>query len=267
MPYLVTGEDNLRVDLWTDQFAVRASIHWRMLTADRNIQVFTTPFAATSATPSVRNRADYTLGPGLLLNLGVVQVEPTGQFGHCFIRVQLVRGLGAAAVLLGTLISDYVTDQQSLGWPGSPIRRSVEADQTGFSQQGTDPAAGVEFSEAVPGGVRWELAAVLAVLTTSATIATRRPKLIIDTGVGGFSVAIVAQTLTLPASSSATFGWYLGMPLETALPLGVALGVAGLPSRLVLFGGYRVRSVTDSLQAGDNWDAPIISGRQLFDLT
>jgi len=116
---------------------------------------------------------------------------------------------------------------------------------------GSDPAAGAEFSETIPAGKIWNLIAIAVAFVADATVASRTPEIIIDDGTNEIlrltdrTVITASQTRTLQANR---FGV---LPADTAtvhyfiLPLGFELPA-----------GYRVRSVTTNLQAGDNYGAP-----------
>lgn len=113
-----------------------------------------------------------------------------------------------------------------------------------------DPAAGAEIEQTVPAGTWWVLMGVQLQLVTSATAANRRPALVVDDGttevhrlrVGVDQAASLTRTYIFTPSvdaevdRSATF-------LEMIEPL----------PELVLPGGYRIRTVTANLQAGDNY--------------
>lgn len=113
-----------------------------------------------------------------------------------------------------------------------------------------DPGAGAEATHTVPADVWWVLMGLQVALVTSATAANRRPALVIDDGAVEFDrlragvdqAASLTRTYTFTPSvvaevdRSATF-------LEMIEPL----------AKRVLPGGYRIRTVTQALQAGDNY--------------
>jgi hypothetical protein len=119
---------------------------------------------------------------------------------------------------------------------------------------GTNPAAGVEVSETVPAGKRWRLVSFRVALTTSGTVANRFPALTLDDGTNTFSTtsAHAAQTATL------TIGWTFG---DFGTGQGTILAnnpqVEPLPCNAILLPGYRIRTVTLALDAGDDYGAPV----------
>lgn len=121
---------------------------------------------------------------------------------------------------------------------------------------GADPAAGAEISVTAPNGKSWDLLAVKFTLVTSAAVANRRPALALDDGTtewyrwrtGVDQAASLTRSynflhsLSAEADRSATFG-EMYEPLEDELLLGP---------------GSRIKTVTDALQAGDNYGAPVL---------
>ena len=130
-----------------------------------------------------------------------------------------------------------------------------------------DPAAGSEFSGSPPDNFAWILLAVQATLVADATVANRDARLIID---GGGEDAIVfahSGVLSQTAGLTQRHVWTMGSAVPTTVPTLFAAGllhtaavqhVSSLPYPIWLVPGYRVRSLTTNLQAGDNWGAPTL---------
>jgi len=124
---------------------------------------------------------------------------------------------------------------------------------------GDDPAAGVEISVTVPGGRFWEILAVTLTLVTDATAANRRPTLLIDDGttVALRSLSRADQTASITGRLCwADFGNTVGTTGGTEQQV-------SLPAGLVVAPGWRIRSSTDLLQAGDNYAAPLLWVREI----
>lgn len=116
---------------------------------------------------------------------------------------------------------------------------------------GTDPAAGAEISETVPADARWRLMGVGLTLVTDATAANREVRLVIDDGTT--IIAEIPAGVTQVASETRRYSFGAGFPRGAgAQSLNV---IAPLPP-VVLGAGYRVRTLTTNLQAGDNYGAP-----------
>lgn len=118
---------------------------------------------------------------------------------------------------------------------------------------GADPAAGAEALITVPAGEIWELLSVLVVLVASAAAANRQAQLIIDDGTNILwqsdspSNQIANETRTYVAGSGLE-RQDVGVPTSTKQ--------WALPTGLVLAGGYRIRTLTTAIDAGDNYGIP-----------
>ncbi len=119
---------------------------------------------------------------------------------------------------------------------------------------GSAPAAGAEFSITVPGGEVWFLINTRATLTTSVAVANRGPSLIVDDGTT--QLLRVRDVTNITASQAIDINWIggLGAPIAT----GTASHAVVFPMGLVLPSGYRLRSLTEAIDAGDQWNAPVV---------
>jgi hypothetical protein len=245
-----TGEDFLEVASYNSQAGVRIAVQGRMWTADEGIK----PFSHSHVPNTDRSRdiEVFGLARGYLLNAIVFASAGTPKIGQTFVSLHVIRGQGQARVLLATLVQGYVTAEQELAFPGSPIASSVEGAPYTRHVTGTDPAAGAFSLETVPTGARWRVRGVTIRLTTSATATTRRPYLALHAPAGNI-VAISPQATTIGASNVMDFSWALGLPVSAAIsPL---QGIAGAPDIIVLPAGL-VQINAEYLQAGDNFGAP-----------
>lgn len=248
--FYLTGEDRLRVTVANALVGVAVGIHWRTANPDGDIvpsREFQTPTSDRLPTT-----ADYELGEGSLLNVTAFAAAGAPRIGQTFVSVQLVRGRGPAAIVLGTLLAGYVTATQSLGFPGSPIQSSV--DGGGFFRRitGTTPGISGEITEVVPTGARWQLLSVNARLTTSATAISRFPALFLAEG--GFDFFAAGQFSAVGASVTSAVWWECGMALESQV--GFVGSVAGLLLGNMLLAGMSFATRTGNLQPGDQWTAP-----------
>ncbi len=130
----------------------------------------------------------------------------------------------------------------------------VPAERVFRIRGGDDPAAGAEVSVAVPGGVLWEVLSVRVPLVTDATAANRRPTLTYDDGSTEFARAPVGVDVV--ASTSAVVEWFPDANLGGVV--GANGAITGPLPRMPLEGGFRVRTVTLGLVAGDNYGAPVL---------
>lgn len=165
----------------------------------------------------------------------------------------------------------YGTEQASVGqgiaprWPANepltithsdPVWVLPQAGATPASTTATvpgvtshDPAAGAEISVTVPAGETWELESVHATLVTSAVAGNRRVTLVIDDGAN--ILAEIVAGLDHIASTTIVYSYTADAGYET---VATRSGVIqqGIP-RMLLAAGYRIRTVTDALDVGDNW--------------
>lgn len=192
------------------------------------------------------------LTEGFLLSCGVGQLVALGSPGRTYCTMGLVRGDPNQQPFSAVLFSGYLTAHRSLGWPGGPTE--AEGSGQGFLRTivGTDPAAGVEVSEVVPGGVRWRLISLVAALVTDATVINRFVGLWLDDGA---SVYFKSTGPSHPASNTIPYTFSTAAIKDPGVLSGGTL--MPIPIGIVLPAGHRMRTNTLNLQAGDNYGAPI----------
>jgi hypothetical protein len=248
--FYVTGEDRLRVVTASSIVGAGVKIQWRMATLKGD----TVPNSQDHTPNSDRSVKvqDFELGDGSLLNVTAFASAGAIRTGQLYVMIQLVRGRGLAAIVLGTILGGYVTTTQALGFPGSPIVGSLEGGGCPRTISGTDPAAGVEQLETVPTGARWELKAWFGRLVCSATVATRQPTLVLNYSTNNIQIGFPTS-----AAASQTQNWMAaqGMPLSTKI--GAASDLCGLPIGMQLIAGNSFGTSTTGLQVGDDWGAPV----------
>jgi hypothetical protein len=118
---------------------------------------------------------------------------------------------------------------------------------------GTDPAAGVEITETVPAGVAWEIRNILLSLVTNATVANRRPTLVIDDGTND----VAREAAIADQAASLTFKYDFAAAHGNASQQTTTHQALLLPE-LVCLPGWRIRTVTSGLVAGDDYAAPVL---------
>jgi len=245
----VSGEDGLVITSLSSS-AGAVVLTGRFLEIDGRIRPIAERAVLGNDRSTVATKA-LPLGEGWLLNLTAVLESGSVGWAQAFVRVDLVRGRSGGTTTLATLMQGTVTDTQRRAWPGSPIVGTLEAPGAIRAIVGTDPAAGAELSETVPAGARWRLLALNATLVTDANVANRRPVFYVDDGT---NVLLNVGTVTDITASST-------IPVNVHPGIGNPISSAGvhdvpLPPGLMLLAGYRIRTVTTLLQAGDNWSAP-----------
>lgn len=255
-----TGEDFLRVSVVNSLTGVRVRVAYRTAPSPATTQTNETEIVPTS--DRVVTVREFSVGVGYLLNVAVFAVSGGPSIGQTFAKIEVIRGQGASARVLGVVVADYLTANQPVAWPGSPIRNSLESDGFVRSFTGTDPAAGNDWSETVPTGARWELIAVRAALNTNATVINRYAHLRLNAN--GATLGIYGASAALPASTGVKFNWGAGLPTQAPNPSGE--GMLPFPMGLRAMGAYVIASYTGNLQAGDDWDAPIVTVREWLEV-
>jgi len=245
----VSGDDHLLVTTLNAAAGVTLTIGGRSLRDNGSIHVFQERHVPntdrTAATTVIR------LPCGWLQNLTIVASGGTPLYGQTFVRVDLFRGDNTGRTSLATLVQGMLTAQQRLAWPGSPLTSTHERPGGIRSITGTNPAAGVEISETVPTGARWRVLGLVFTLVTDATVANRDVNVLIDDGTN--------TLLQLGAGSSQTAST---SRLHTLINSGANPGILTSATPVLgtipflLLAGYRIRTSTVNLQAGDNYGAP-----------
>jgi uncharacterized Ntn-hydrolase superfamily protein len=118
-----------------------------------------------------------------------------------------------------------------------------------------NPAAGADFTATVPAGEFWIVLAVAALLTSDATVQNRTVKLIIDNGTDTLFQGGNSGT-GQQASVAGQYSFAPNLIMELAQVIGGLVRFFPIPGGtvpIVLSPGYRVRSATGSLAAGDQW--------------
>lgn len=114
----------------------------------------------------------------------------------------------------------------------------------------TDPAANTEISQTVPAGQIWFFQGARVSLVSDANVATRTVALTIDDGTTVFNR--YTSPSTQAASLTQNYTFTAGAANATVLNLEV---VVGLGTNLLLPPGYRIKTVTNNIQATDNYGA------------
>ncbi len=185
---------------------------------------------------------------GYLVSAAVIATAQAPSRGQSWAVISIESTMPDGDVALMPLAQGYVTADL---WPGGKYGDSVEGPGILRSVAGTNPAAGVEVIETVPTNARWRLRALRATLVTDGTVVTRTVNFIIDDGANTLlnfpGVTTQAQTLTR-AYNVAEYGFQ---------PAAVGTDIFFyIPFLVKLLQGWRIRTSTTNLQAGDNWGAP-----------
>ncbi len=246
--YPLDGSERLRV--WTagSVAGVVVTVTARILNRRGRIQRL-----SRTVTPST-NRAigstDFELGEGFFLDVTARATTGTPLVGQSWIILELVTGLGGEKATFVTLAAGYLTPNAPVFGPASQYASSLDTNGAARSVQVTTPGAGADWSVTVPTNARWELTSFAAQLVTSAAVANRAARVIIDDGANTvFEVpnpAVQAANLTVVYS----YGAGAGGPMIADAPF----IEAPIPNDFYVPAGFRIRSTTGNLQAADQWN-------------
>lgn len=244
----ISPEDSLYVVNWSSVAGINLLVNLRILDPDGSIKLSTYTIVTTgSRSPSVM-----VLPAGQGQVLGVVLnafSANTLHRGALYASVLFLRGnITQTTQYTQVLVRGYVTAQSPLFYPFGPNDDSLSGMGNIRSIAGTTPGAGAEISETVPAGALWRVLNFRFSFTASVTAATRLTFLLIDDGANQLS--LIPAPGTVAASIGATFGYAPG--LNAASASGPVFTTA-LPQPLILAAGYRMRTLTASLQAGDQY--------------
>lgn len=246
--FLTTGEDHLRIRSFNSLAGVVLSIDLRTLTAAGDLQV-----ASHLHTPNTdRSAAVKTipLAPGYILNLVVRAQTGSPLVGQTYVIVELVRGLGPTPQVLGQLLGAYVTSQQGVAFPGSPIESSISGGGYYRYFSGTLPPFGSEILETVPTGARWEPIVLRLDLLTDANVANRFVQGLFKTSGASF-ICFLRPLVAATAGTVWVHIWQRG-PVS-GIAGGSLVFVGSLPDQLIMPAGSTIRSATLNLQVGDSF--------------
>jgi hypothetical protein len=246
--WYLTGEDNLRVTSASAMSGLTLSITGRVYDPSRGVVV---PFERTHTPNGDRTlkRSVIALGAGFVLDVTVRVTVGNPLMGQTYVILELVRGLDGPLTLVGTFASGYVTASQGVGWPGSPIISSTDGEPAVRYVQGTDPAAGLEITETVPTGARWEVMTFSAILTNGAIVANRIPALVFSKAPHVVAKSVVGASIA--ENLSRLVSWGPGIQQQTAFDSPGRITV--IPAKILLLAGMSLSTSTINFGVGDQY--------------
>jgi hypothetical protein len=246
--FLTTGEDHLRIRSFNSLAGVVLSIDLRTLDAAGDLQV--NSFSHTPNTDRSANVTTIALTKGYVLNLVVRAAAGSPVVGQTYVIVELVRGLNTNAKLLGQLLGAYVTSQQGVAFPGSPIESSIAGGGNYRYFSGTVPAPGAEVSEAVPTGARWEPIAIRFDFLAGPDVGNRYVQGLLKTSAVSF-IGILRPSTATTVGLLVVHIWQRGFVSSAAGGSPISLG--SLPDQLIMPAGSTIKSATVGLFGADQF--------------
>lgn len=259
-PVYLTGEEQLRLTTFANAAGLTVTLSGRVLRPDNTIARF-----VVTNTPNSNRTAASTierLPEGWLLGAVAKVTGGAPSFGAVWAQLELVCGEGGAAFVVQSLANDFISTNAPLMFPGGQNVDPLEGAGNLRSIAGTTPGAGAEISEVVPTAARWELIAFAANLVTSASVGTRNSVLTLDDGANIF--ARMPALNNQPASNNITLDWMEGGQWNAGQPNQAWMIALAVNNRLGA--GFRVRTSTVGIQAGDQYSAVQYLVREWLDV-
>lgn len=247
-PFFTTGEDNLRVVSHNTAAGVKVLLTGRGIDSTGTVIPLTKDH--TPNTDGSAKSDDIPLSGVTPLNLRVICSAGTPQWGQTFVEVQLIRGLGAAAIVFGTLIQGSITAAQARGYPGSILESTL--DGGGYFRQlfATSPPPGSVVHEVCPTGRRWDVVCMIATFNTDANVGLRGPEF--ELYIAGAKVSFGFPDNAVPANS--VVAYTIGqLPKQVSINVGGTLAWIQTPVPCILRGGdfWQLNMINGF--AGDSW--------------
>jgi len=242
----VTPDDLLLVQLRSSVAPANVRVRYRLRTLEGKLLEDETNVAATA------DRAAHSfstqLYDGYLEELAVFATTGGPLRGQLFASAFLASPPAANVIIKRVLGSRYLTGQDGVTFPGG--RQDAPTEGAGWLHTVTisNPAAGADWTQAVPAGARWLVRLVRGTFVTSATVASRNPLLRVQPGTVLYTVA--QGTLTQAASLTESYTW---SPTTAGEFLNVGAVTRQLPIDLRLPAAGSVLSLTANIQTTDQW--------------
>ena len=171
---------------------------------------------------------------------------------------------GPSGESLHTLFTGYVYTGHIPGYPRTGAEGGLR-DGPGrrYTASGANPAAGAEVADTVPTTAWWRLIAAEVVLVTDGNAANRNVALFVDdAGATITRSLLLTDSTNQTATQTRTHGWYPGTAAVDAASVSITDTVTllakfpmTLPLNYLLAPGSNIRTVTTSIQAGDDYGA------------
>src|SRR5437764_694200 len=242
----ITVEDRCLVQLYSSLAGAEVDVVARILRPDGEVIPILKQFFPAATRAEIQNEFD--LCEGFLLD--IVASTPTAgvRRGAIFADINLIRGTGVNAITELNLIDSYVTSQTGAGWPvvdnyeptiGEGLLRAVNV---------ANPAAGADWSAAVPAGARWEVQAFNAQLLTSAGVANRQPVIQITDGAGH-----VLHNSPFSGVQAASLTEQYSAGESEPIANNGNFNITSLPRGCKMLQGWTIGTSTVAIQAADQW--------------
>lgn len=253
--YPVTNNDRLRIRVVTAQSSARTHLKARILTTIGEVVEVEHVLRWTTAQAIYEDQVYLTNGWLLSATAGSGGIGITA--GNVFAEISLMTGHPDEVTPTAVLAAGYLTTERAIAWPGQiPIDPRSKQIRYGLLSTVT-VAAGTEFTFTPPAFSVWSDIMVYGRLTTSAVAGNRIPTLSIRQG--GSELYRVMSEQVLGASDNRIFQFaFIGRPDYSGGTPG--FGFINMPQLRLLTSANSIVSVTQNLDAADQWDLLTLSG-------
>lgn len=197
--YYLTGVESLRVVMQSLVAGVKLELACRLWRESDRAVVLSRELIDSGTGIPTPVTTEYALDAGALLNVRLGVASGTPAHGAIWVRVQLIQGAGAAAVVVGTLLQGFVSTSNDLGWPGSPIEKQDSASGFVASHAG---AAGANISALTIGArERWRPICGRFTYTASGAAGNRNAFVAVLDNAGNFVYVGVSSILIGPGGA------------------------------------------------------------------
>jgi len=244
----VPGGGSLRLRIWTRTTNITPSMAALVLLPDGTIAK--NLWQPTSFVARTINQFFFPLPEGFLLTVTFFGF-PVNAPNSIWAQIDLETATALQGLDSQVLCQGYCNQQSRLCWPNGELANATDGYGAPLDITGTTPGAGAEISETVPAGALWRLKAFTFRLTASAAVANRIPHLIIDDGANVLIDSPITTALTAGQTGRIVTG-------DDAFNVAAIDGTqwVQMVDGLRLLPGYRIRTLTTGLQAGDQYTAP-----------
>ena len=214
--------------------------------------------------PYTITNLNFTLAEGFLLSVALRTQDSTMKRGRVFGLIALIRQTSPVTTLQLELTRGYVSVFSPVAWPAIPPDFPTGRPGSIQNIPVSNPAAGADWTQAVPSLARWRILSVKATLTTSAAAANRCAQLAL--GVPGSLVYVAVPAVLQAASLTYIYNFGAGVTTLLATVGATTLSViTAIPVDFWLQNGASIASATQNIQAADQWSGIQIQVEESLD--
>lgn len=254
-PYLEFGEF-IYLEASSTDASCTLRISGKFLSTDGKIRAFTEDMTITGT--GNQTAVTSRIGPCWLMGFSVRVVAGTITDGEVICSVHIARASASTPVHVMTLASGEVTNTRSLGLGAFTNGYSTPATSYVAASVVTvaNPAAGSQWTATVPASTEWEVLAVAARCTLSATVADRYLQLTVTSG--GNVLGEILGDGAWVANAIIDFVWTPDAPYVSRLGVNGFINSALFAPRF-LPPSTTITSSGFNFQAGDQWSRIVLT--------